>query len=183
MLLTRSPLDHPASWALSFDLHVLGTPPAFILSQDQTLRLIYYSSLLNFSFVIQISYLDISESKLKFLDVCFCLFLKEQSRPPKRFSALRFSARALIIYPTKEPMSTAFMKKIDKIFTKFFWPEINRKRPLRTLFSFLLFQYLSLVSKQLSYPDSFRFWKHFLQMIKHPVERFFWGSLIYIINK
>ena len=75
------------------------------------------------------------------------------------------------------------MKKIDKIFTKFFWPEINRKRPLRTLFSFLLFQYLSLVSKQLSYPDSFRFWKHFLQMIKHPVERFFWGSLIYIINK
>ncbi len=40
VLLTRSPLDHPASWALSFDLHVLGTPPAFILSQDQTLRLI-----------------------------------------------------------------------------------------------------------------------------------------------
>ena len=24
--------------AFSFDLHVLGTPPAFILSQDQTLR-------------------------------------------------------------------------------------------------------------------------------------------------
>ena len=40
VLLTRSPLDCPASWALSFDLHVLGTPPAFILSQDQTLRLI-----------------------------------------------------------------------------------------------------------------------------------------------
>jgi hypothetical protein len=25
------------SWANAFDLHVLGTPPAFILSQDQTL--------------------------------------------------------------------------------------------------------------------------------------------------
>ncbi len=24
--------------AFTFDLHVLGTPPAFILSQDQTLR-------------------------------------------------------------------------------------------------------------------------------------------------
>ena len=24
-------------WAASFDLHVLGMPPAFILSQDQTL--------------------------------------------------------------------------------------------------------------------------------------------------
>ena len=38
MLLTRSPLIHPASWASSFDLHVLSTPPAFILSQDQTLH-------------------------------------------------------------------------------------------------------------------------------------------------
>ena len=34
MLRTRSPL----SLARPFDLHVLGTPPAFILSQDQTLR-------------------------------------------------------------------------------------------------------------------------------------------------
>ena len=34
VLLTRSPLGI----ATSFDLHVLGTPPAFILSQDQTLK-------------------------------------------------------------------------------------------------------------------------------------------------
>ena len=34
MLLTRPPL-HPK---MPFDLHVLGTPPAFILSQDQTLH-------------------------------------------------------------------------------------------------------------------------------------------------
>ena len=34
VLLTRSPL----SIATSFDLHVLSTPPAFILSQDQTLH-------------------------------------------------------------------------------------------------------------------------------------------------
>ena len=38
MLLTRSPLIPPASQGSSFDLHVLSTPPAFILSQDQTLR-------------------------------------------------------------------------------------------------------------------------------------------------
>ena len=42
-LLTRSPLSHPfrltevALQGASFDLHVLGTPPAFVLSQDQTL--------------------------------------------------------------------------------------------------------------------------------------------------
>ena len=34
VLLTRSPLISKRD---SFDLHVLGTPPAFILSQDQTL--------------------------------------------------------------------------------------------------------------------------------------------------
>ena len=37
-LLTRPPLSHPSVRKLpgaSLDLHVLGTPPAFILSQDQ----------------------------------------------------------------------------------------------------------------------------------------------------
>ena len=41
VLLPRSPLFHPASWASSFDLHVLSTPPAFVLSQDQTLYKLY----------------------------------------------------------------------------------------------------------------------------------------------
>ena len=39
-LLTRPPLSHQSirrNQGASFDLHVLGTPPAFILSQDQTL--------------------------------------------------------------------------------------------------------------------------------------------------
>ena len=35
MLLTRAPLPI----ARAFDLHVLGLPPAFVLSQDQTLKL------------------------------------------------------------------------------------------------------------------------------------------------
>ena len=43
-LLTRPPLSHQSiirriSKGASFDLHVLGTPPAFILSQDQTLKI------------------------------------------------------------------------------------------------------------------------------------------------
>ena len=38
MLLTRSPLIREASSPSPFDLHVLSTPPAFVLSQDQTLR-------------------------------------------------------------------------------------------------------------------------------------------------
>ena len=38
VLLTRSPLITQGSPGSSFDLHVLSTPPAFVLSQDQTLR-------------------------------------------------------------------------------------------------------------------------------------------------
>ena len=37
VLLTRPPLAHPPKENCPFDLHVLSTPPAFILSQDQTL--------------------------------------------------------------------------------------------------------------------------------------------------
>ena len=45
-LLTRPPLSQSklrriSVYSASFDLHVLGTPPAFILSQDQTLNKLY----------------------------------------------------------------------------------------------------------------------------------------------
>ena len=42
MLLTRLPL----LIAEAFDLHVLGLPPAFVLSQDQTLKLKFASLIL-----------------------------------------------------------------------------------------------------------------------------------------
>ena len=38
-LLTRPPLVSTPKGLLPFDLHVLGMPPAFNLSQDQTLQL------------------------------------------------------------------------------------------------------------------------------------------------
>ena len=40
-LLTRSPLGKVPKGLTPFDLHVLGTPPAFVLSQDQTLKNLY----------------------------------------------------------------------------------------------------------------------------------------------
>ena len=42
-LLTRSPVYLPSEESFPLDLHVLGTPPAFVLSQDQTLRCISLS--------------------------------------------------------------------------------------------------------------------------------------------
>ena len=44
----------------SFDLHVLSTPPAFILSQDQTLMLILFQNKL--TFVSEKFYFFIKES-------------------------------------------------------------------------------------------------------------------------
>ena len=44
VLLTRPPLNYPeihpktSPKIVPFDLHVLGAPPAFVLSQDQTLN-------------------------------------------------------------------------------------------------------------------------------------------------
>jgi hypothetical protein len=50
VLLTRPPLSRVASAA--FDLHVLGTPPAFILSQDQTRHPIYQTPFLQRVFLV-----------------------------------------------------------------------------------------------------------------------------------
>jgi hypothetical protein len=45
VLLTRSPLSPvPKDW-FSLDLHVLSAPPAFVLSQDQTLREDWFASM------------------------------------------------------------------------------------------------------------------------------------------
>ena len=43
VLLTRSPLTLQSKSPRPSDLHVLGTPPAFILSQDQTLHIFHHS--------------------------------------------------------------------------------------------------------------------------------------------
>ena len=43
MFLTRLPCSTPPKQNVASDLHVLGTPPAFVLSQDQTLHLSCHS--------------------------------------------------------------------------------------------------------------------------------------------
>ena len=65
-LLTRPPLSPPlasteiSASGSSFDLHVLGTPPAFILSQDRTLKLISFKG-------FRLSFLSGNRTKLRFI--------------------------------------------------------------------------------------------------------------------
>ena len=58
VLLTRSPLSPgPKPW-FSLDLHVLSAPPAFVLSQDQTLREDWFAGRagnLRFELVLKVS--------------------------------------------------------------------------------------------------------------------------------
>ena len=71
-----------------FDLHVLGTPPAFILSQDQTLMLMFFPLQINLAFLLLTfftvlglysAYLSASRSLKFFLEFSgshYCLFVK-----------------------------------------------------------------------------------------------------------
>ena len=54
VLLTRAPLSAQPKSGFPFDLHVLGTPPAFILSQDRTLRKIVLGSFRFHSSVVKV---------------------------------------------------------------------------------------------------------------------------------
>ena len=82
VLLTRSPLSlSEASFqSASFDLHVLGMPPAFILSQDQTLHLIVcLAHLLRFAFKrLFFSYPDVLRPSF-WIDIS-CLVFKDRSQ-------------------------------------------------------------------------------------------------------
>ena len=44
VILTRSPVYSRYCYLFLPDLHVLGTPPAFVLSQDQTLRCMFFQT-------------------------------------------------------------------------------------------------------------------------------------------
>jgi hypothetical protein len=65
-----SPVRHSADCSAAFDLHVLGTPPAFILSQDQTLRKNFTSLRMLFPF------LPNSPSFLRFPSSCHSSVVK-----------------------------------------------------------------------------------------------------------
>ena len=75
-LLTRAPLYYLLqAEEFSCDLHVLSTPPAFILSQDQTRQL---------NFLKANRLLKLFDKSLTHYH---CLVFKDQNRPPRKTSA------------------------------------------------------------------------------------------------
>ena len=62
MLLTRLPLGI----ATSFDLHVLGTPPALVLSQDQTLHKNFYGDMINMALYFAVAFSDVTANQHRY---------------------------------------------------------------------------------------------------------------------
>ena len=106
MLLTRLPLDlKEASFLLlSFDLHVLSTPPAFVLSQDQTLhdRLFVW---LDYFLPCSNSLLGIATSHIGFISSLYCSVFKE----PSLFKRLDY------LTTFKEVCQMIFLKSFFKV--------------------------------------------------------------------
>ena len=109
MLLTRLPLDlKEASFLLlSFDLHVLSTPPAFVLSQDQTLHdrsfvwLDYFLPCSN-------SLLGIATSHIGLIRSLYCSVFKE----PSLFKRLDY------LTTFKEVCQMIFLKSFHRSFER-----------------------------------------------------------------
>ena len=92
-LLTRPPLKQLiASYSLSpLDLHVLGTPPAFVLSQDQTLSF-------NPLFLNQVSPTKFHSFGITvlFALLLFCIVFKVRTGLPSAFEAARATSFAIL---------------------------------------------------------------------------------------
>ena len=139
-LLTRPPLKHLSSIPKDFqpmsplDLHVLGTPPAFVLSQNQTLLFILLSHrslaslgslALSRSLALQSHALTIGSTLTKstvsfaFLLPCSCIVFKvlSHSRQTLVLSEARF-----IYYQLSPSVSTPFPNFLSALRVPNFYP-------------------------------------------------------------
>ena len=104
-LLTRPPLGFGKQAFLApFDLHVLGTPPAFVLSQDQTLQNLVSNQLSLFK-----SYFRVFSAQT-FANVFFFLILLELRVPKIRHTFLYFTLLVCLVLfnfqgPIQPPLS------------------------------------------------------------------------------
>ena len=141
-LLTRPPLIRGPKSPSPFDLNVLGTPPAFILSQDQTLDKWYLKSRRTQNQFLEFCFLAYSFTFIKgivrdrfshfsvssILDSCLCFVL----------SLLLFNfqgPRAAVFLPVEvaDFYSTTFSSVCQDLFSTFFKSFLSSFPPSRRL--------------------------------------------------
>jgi hypothetical protein len=107
VLLTRSPLSPgPKPW-FSLDLHVLSAPPAFVLSQDQTLREDWFAGkpaiLFTLSLCSKVASVTVKPTERRRVP-----FVPPRARYPERsrtFTLLSFQGPALLSGRAKKPLT------------------------------------------------------------------------------
>ena len=130
-LLTRSPLKIEPKLNFPFDLHVLGTPPAFVLSQDQTLQYTLLKNRLALNYLIQ-----------NFVCLAHLLSAFASSKLARTFAFLGSCSVFKVLPFSGDLYSLLHFQRFVKCFFTFF----------RKVFSSLFFQAASF--KQLSYNNT-----------------------------
>ena len=114
VLLTRSPLTRGPKSVRALDLHVLSTPPAFVLSQDQTLQFDSKNSLLLNDWALVIGpklFLEANSSN-------GCFWLVVPSLVPKNFGAEfgEVSVRLPLFAPGRPPCPSTRSVHVELLF-------------------------------------------------------------------
>ena len=116
-LLTRPPLEQSPKQLSPLDLHVLGTPPAFVLSQDQTLA---FNPLCLIGFTDQVQL--IRNYCLLFAFLLFCIVFKVQC------PLLRCPARASLFILSPNPGNVnTFLQTFSLFFRVFSVSELSTR--------------------------------------------------------
>ena len=120
-LLTRSPLNTEKinPLRIPFDLHVLGAPPAFVLSQDQTLYKMIFITLKVLNLVhLSTQSLASCDYSLEFLSVPYTLKVPLQVFDIVQFSrscAVRLAADSLFILPRSRELVKHFFEAFFEV--------------------------------------------------------------------
>ena len=184
-LLTRPPLTNSPKAICPFDLNVLCTPPAFILSQDQTLECWYLNN--DLSSIKSIS--ELWFSSLTFLEwIVLLLFDKRNCRDSTLISHLSSFVQFLMLFNFQgsgacllrflSPRSTAYLLyhiqlRLSRGFLKFFKNFFSLF--LQKLHTFALF-HATFIFYHIFFALSIPFWKFlflksififFVSLLKH----------------
>ena len=115
VLRTRAPLYSPLR-AFSLDLHVLGTPPAFVLSQDQTLQFRDFDPCPTSCEVRGMVYCDVANSRNAVTAFVVCLLFSFQR--PSFTLGIEISSRTRSLSMTEVAKATVLRQEGECIYCR-----------------------------------------------------------------
>ena len=120
VLLTRPPLNPFPKELHSLDLHVLGTPPAFVLSQDQTLNK-------KFNLLLKLLWVFIRLKRIAgFILTIFCSIFKDHYLRRPQATFLSYHRKFILSHRSDFFILSSLFYLVNNFFKKVFWLFIKR---------------------------------------------------------